>query len=124
MNLIPHYSIYRVNVIPIKKKLHLNLDILLNLVSVYTETPIDALRSKTRKSKIVDIRHIFCYLAWNYTRFPLIEISKKINREDHSTAISARDKIDGLITYDSSIKKTVSKISSVILTNYITQKRV
>lgn len=122
MNLTPYYSISRAVVHIQRRYKKLDLPELLKVVSFFTMVPIPSIKHQTRVEEIVEARHIFCYLAWFYTSYPLREISSHIDRH-YSSAITARNKIDSLLSYDKNLQNTVNKIETLIKTNYKQQKR-
>lgn len=50
------------------------------------------LRQKDKTAESSTPRHLFCYLAWEYTDLGLKEIAKMVNR-DHTTVMSSRTNI-------------------------------
>lgn len=57
------------------------------------------LLSVTRKREIVMQRHTIMYFLYKTQRFSLVSIGKMFNR-DHSTIISAIDKVEGYLMYN------------------------
>lgn len=123
MNLTPSFLIYRAKIKHLDKK-KLTLSILLQIVSEHTGFSLKELKSPSKESEVSDARHIFCWLAWKYTTYVFRKISSEINRKDHSSAINAKDKIEDLLSYESSILHTVSKIENFVKANYIIKKRI
>jgi len=69
------------------------LSVVCDVLNVYAED----VKGKSRKSKISEARHFFCYLAYiSHRSKTLMEIGKFIGR-DHATVLHSKNKISDLI---------------------------
>lgn len=75
------------------------------------------LEGKTRTSNITMGRHIAMYLCRKYLDLPFKEIGEHFGKRDHSTIMSACDKVEKLIKSDNNYKNAISKIEEYFIHN-------
>jgi chromosomal replication initiation ATPase DnaA len=69
---------------------------ILSICSDVLNIPEAEIKGKSRKSKVVIARHIYCYIAYHKTETVSEKVGLVINR-DHSTVIHALKKISGFL---------------------------
>lgn len=69
------------------------LEILLEDVCRALEVPVDKVLSSSRKREHAWPRHIFCYVAFFYTKHTITSISSLVGARDHTTAGHSRDTV-------------------------------
>ncbi len=77
----------------------------------------DDIMSSKRNSEIVTPRHIIMYLLREYLHKTYPEISRILNRKDHTTAISACNKIESEINIDEALNNTINTIIMKLQSN-------
>ncbi len=86
-------------------------DLIINVVSDYTNISYDDIVSSKRSKEIATARQIAMYLCREYLdRFSLKQIGDAVGGKDHTTVISGIEKIKKLIETDSNIRITIEEI--------------
>jgi hypothetical protein len=81
------------------------------VVSDHFGYSIEEIGCKSRKTKICYCRHMMMYFLTNFTRLPLTYIGEKYGGRDHTTVISAKDKIKDMIETDDVVFYEVKAIT-------------
>jgi len=79
-----------------------DLDIILDTVCYVADVPRTSVISSRKRTKIVDARRAYCYIARKHTRYSFAEIGGIINR-DHSTIVYAVKAAEGLLDFNDKI---------------------
>lgn len=95
----------------------LTLDLIKDTVATYYGLTVKQIDSKNRTRIIVNARHISMYLVRKHLDLPYSQIGNEFGGRDHSTVISAYDKIEDLLTKDSGYQQAILDIESKILNN-------
>lgn len=95
----------------------LSLDSIKDLVATYYGLTVKQIDSKNRTRIIVNARHISMYLVRKHLDLSYSQIGKSFGGRDHSTVISAYDKISDKIKTDSSYQLAISEIEKKMLSN-------
>ncbi len=85
------------------------VDNIFRVVSKRFDIPVDTIKSTKRLQSIVYARQICMYLLRTLTDYPSTEIGSYFNR-DHSTVLSAVNKIESLIGEKASVKEDVDAL--------------
>ena len=94
-------------------KFRKNLDTprqILEIVSESCGTTVEEILSKTRKSEIVDARHIFCGIMKKYFDYPYKNIGEHAGGRDHTTAIHAVKTFENRCVLEDGYKQLVDSI--------------
>ncbi len=91
-----------------------NISTIMTAVAYHFEIKISDLKSKKRSQQISVPRQIAMYLCREHTKLSLPEIGRHFGGKDHTTVIFAYKKINGLISKDNNLEKTVRKITDEI----------
>ncbi len=82
----------------------------MSVISEKTGVPIYQITGKSHKRKIVDARHIYCYVM-KYCGFDYKQIANRINR-DRSTVYPSIKKIENIAQYDREFRSLLEKAIS------------
>lgn len=85
---LKHQGISAPQRLELLKSRKISLDWLSVLICGYYDITVKELKSKDRHARIVEARHIFCYVSRLCTTHSLLEIGRFLNR-DHTTVIHA-----------------------------------
>lgn len=99
---------------PIKDKKNLNADLIKCAVSEYYHISQNQLSSKIRTSNIVVARHIAIYLCRSLLDLSLAQIGNEFGGRDHSTVISAYDKVDKMLKENSDYIQAIDDIKKIL----------
>lgn len=92
-----------------------SLDSIKDIVANYYGLTVKQIDSKNRTRIIVNARHISMYLVRKHLDLSYSQIGKEFGGRDHSTIISAYDKIESFIKSDSSYRLAITEIEKKIL---------
>jgi chromosomal replication initiation ATPase DnaA len=100
---------------------HLSTNDLARIICEVCEVKWEQVISDSRKAPIVMARHLFIYFSLRYQKKTQDQIAVVINRDDHSTVIHARDKIQNMVDtndelympYFTEIDKRINEILAV-----------
>jgi len=96
-------------------RLEATKEMILRAVCREYEVTIPQLTAKSRKRKVVEPRHVACYLLRKYAHWVWEEIGTEFNR-DHTTAMNAyravQDRMDTEPEFKARIEKLIPKIFS------------
>lgn len=95
----------------------LSLDSIKETVATYYGLTIKQIDSKNRTGIIVNARHISMYLVRKHLDISYNQIGQAFGGRDHSTVISAYDKIMAKLKSDTSYQLAISEIEKKILVN-------
>ncbi len=93
----------------------LNLETIKDTVANYYGLTVKQIDSKNRTRIIVNARHISMYLVRKHLDLSYSQIGAEFGGRDHSTVISAYDKIESFLKKDSSYKVAINEIEKKIL---------
>ena len=92
-----------------------SLDSIKDVVATYYGLTVKQIDSKNRTRIIVNARHISMYLVRKHLDLSYSQIGKEFGGRDHSTIISAYDKIESFLKTDTSYQVAISEIEKKIL---------
>lgn len=95
----------------------ISLDSIKEIVATYYGLTVKQIDSKNRTRIIVNARHISMYLVRKHLDLPYSQIGNEFGGRDHSTVISAYDKIEDLLKSDNGYKVAIAEIEKKFLTN-------
>ena len=98
-----------------KERDTLSVDSIKDKVATYYGLTVKQIDSKNRTRIIVNARHISMYLIRKHLDISYSKIGEEIGGRDHSTVVSAYDKIQKLLKKESSYQVAVSEIEKKIL---------
>jgi len=94
-----------------------NIHIIFRIIEDETCITVKQIRSKSRKQDFAFLRHIICYILYNYFDYSITSIAEQVNR-DHATVINSIKVVSNELTYPSKIKKLydriITKLNNVI----------
>ena len=97
--------------VPIIGKLYRNgVNILMYGNSLVNQSPIEIMKSKTRKREIVQCRQLAMYFAKQLTKNSLDMIGKHCGNKDHATVLHACKTVNNLADTDKRFKGYISDI--------------
>ncbi len=91
------------------------VDNIFRAVSKRFDETVDTLKSSRRHAKLVYARQVCMYLLRTLTDFPSTEIGSYFNR-DHSTVLSAVNKIEMLMETDPHVREDVESLTELLKT--------
>jgi len=91
-----------------------NFDKIQSVVSDFYGITVDDIISKSRKSKFVLPRHIAMYLIKTHYNIPYATIGNLFGSRDHSTVLTACEKIENELKVDASLKTAILTINKKI----------
>jgi chromosomal replication initiation ATPase DnaA len=100
---------------------HLTTNDLARIICEVCEVKWEQVISESRKAPLVMARHFFIFFSLRYQKKTQDQIAVVINRDDHSTVIHARDKIQNMLDtndelympYYTEIDKRINEILAV-----------
>ncbi len=101
-------------ILPEKKEIVITPDRIRETVAEYYSVPIESLLSQRRDKEVVMPRQIAMYFCHTILSLPYKRIAMLFERNDHTTAISACNKIAQMIETDSAFKDTMESIETRI----------
>ena len=99
-----------VEMLPKKEQIEITPDRIKEVVSQYYSVPMESLLSQRRDKEVVMPRQIAMYFCHTMLSLPYKRISILFERNDHTTAISACNKIAQMIETDPAFKDTIGSI--------------
>lgn len=87
-----------------------SIDNIQSVVADYFKVKVEDMKSKKRNSKIIRPRHVAMYLCRTETDENLVKIGLEFGGRDHSTVISACDKIKNELDSDDNLNKMLKEI--------------
>lgn len=93
----------------------ISLDSIKEIVANYYGLTVKQIDSKNRTRIIVNARHISMYLVRKHLDMSYSQIGNEFGGRDHSTVISACDKIESFLKKDSSYEVAIAEIEKKIL---------
>jgi chromosomal replication initiator protein len=102
------------DMLPQKKEIVITPERIRETVAEYYSIPIESLLSQRRDKEVVMPRQIAMYFCHTLLSLPYKRIAMLFERNDHTTAISACNKISQMITDDSAFADTIESIRSRI----------
>ncbi|UQS84725.1 chromosomal replication initiator protein DnaA [Apilactobacillus apisilvae] len=94
-----------------EKKFEVNIDKILQTVSMYFNLSVDDLKGKKRIQKIVIPRQIAMYLSRTMTNNSLPKIGNAFGGKDHTTVIHAYDKISDEIKSNVNLQNKIDELT-------------
>jgi len=91
-------------------KSNISPSFIINTVSSYYGLSKQQVMTKSRTKNIITARHISMYLCRKHLDMPYKKIADIFNKCDHSTVISACDKIEGFIKENSQYQMAITEI--------------
>ncbi len=96
--------------LPKKKEIEITPDRIKEVVADYYSVPLESILSQRRDKEVVMPRQIAMYFCHTLLSLPYKRISFLFDRNDHTTAISACNKIEQMIAGDPSFRDTMESI--------------
>ncbi len=93
-----------------RQKSEITIDDIIYAVADYYGLTKQQLISKTRTKNIATARHIAMYISRKYLDVSFDRIGKEFGGRDHTTVLSAYDKIDDLVKENESYRQVVSEV--------------
>ena len=93
-----------------KKQSEITVNDIIYAVADYYGLTKQQLVSKTRTKNIANARHIAMYMSRKYLDVSFDRIGKEFGGRDHTTVLSAYEKIDDLVKENESYKQIISEI--------------
>ena len=100
--------------LPKKKEIEITPDRIKEVVADYYSVPLESMMSQRRDKEVVMPRQIAMYFCHTLLSLPYKRISFLFDRNDHTTAISACNKIEQMIDCEPSFKETIESIKTRI----------
>ena len=100
--------------LPKKKEIEITPDRIKETVAEYYSVPLESIMSQRRDKEVVMPRQIAMYFCHTLLSLPYKRIATLFDRNDHTTAISACQKIEQMIDADASFRDTVESIKTRI----------
>ena len=100
--------------LPQKKEVVITPDRIRETVAEYYSIPLESLLSQRRDKEVVMPRQIAMYFCHTLLSLPYKKIAMLFERNDHTTAISACNKIEKMIEEDPSFADTIESIQTRI----------
>lgn len=101
-------------ILPKKEEIVITPDRIKETVAQYYSVSLESLMSQRRDKEVVMPRQIAMYFCHELLSLPYKRIATLFDRNDHTTAISACDKISKMLETDASFRDTVSSIEARI----------
>jgi chromosomal replication initiator protein len=101
-------------ILPQKKAIEITPDRIRETVAEYYSVPVESMLSERRDKEVVMPRQIAMYFCHTMLSLPYKRIATLFDRNDHTTAISACNKIEKMIADDPSFKETIESIKTRI----------
>lgn len=101
--------------LPQVKKVELTPQLIKDSVASFYSVSIDSLMSQRRDKEVIIPRQVAMYLLHEMLSLPYKRISALFNRTDHTTAISACDRISAMMEKDEVFKGTIDDLKGRIL---------
>jgi chromosomal replication initiator protein len=98
---------------PVRRQLNMSIEQVQRVVAEFFQLYHIDLKGKKRTKKITSPRHIAMYLTKELTEYSLTEIGEAFGK-DHSTVISAINKIEGQLMIDPELEPTLQKLRRLI----------
>lgn len=92
----------------------LNANQIKNIVCNYYGLTKQQLISKSRTSNISNARHIAMYLCRKHLDMPFAKIGEEFGKRDHSTVLSACEKIEKRLKKDEALQKAFMQIEKIL----------
>lgn len=89
-------------------------DKIIESVSSYFGITVDMIKSPRRDKEVVLPRQLAMYLCHSLLSYPYLRIAVLFNRSDHTTALSACDKIADLLKTDAPLKSQLDDIHRIL----------
>ena len=102
------------DLLPEDKKVDVNPTRIKEIVADYYHITLQSLMSQRRDKEVVVPRQIAMYLCHDMLSLPYKRIALLFDRSDHTTAISACDRIEKLMGEDVEFKKSLEDIRKKI----------
>ena len=96
--------------LPQKKEIEITPERIRDTVAEYYSIPVESLLSQRRDKEVVMPRQIAMYFCHTLLSLPYKRIATLFDRNDHTTAISACNKISQMIDEDASFADTIESI--------------
>ncbi len=98
------------DMLPQKKEIEITPERIRDTVAEYYSIPVESLLSQRRDKEVVMPRQIAMYFCHTLLSLPYKRIATLFDRNDHTTAISACNKISQMIDEDASFADTIESI--------------
>jgi|Laugrespbdmm15dd_1035085.scaffolds.fasta_scaffold01283_14 chromosomal replication initiator protein len=98
------------------------VDIILNTIVAYSKTPRYLIISPTRKREVCELRQIAMEIIKKNTSLMLKSIGNVFNGRDHSSVISAINKVNDLFETDKKFKEKYLSIQHELSSKFILHK--
>ncbi len=98
-------------ILPKKKEIEITPDRIKETVADYYSVPLESMMSQRRDKEVVMPRQIAMYFCHTMLSLPYKRIATLFDRNDHTTAISACQKIEQMIDTDASFRDTIDSLT-------------
>jgi hypothetical protein len=90
-----------------------SINFIKDVVCAYYNLDVDIYKSKSRKSNIINAKHIAIYICKTQLSLTLVDLGEAFGF-DHSTILYINKKIAGYIEFDSSLKRQIQEIENIL----------
>lgn len=90
-----------------------NIEFIKDIVSFFYGESKIVYELKTRKSKILKIKHIAIYICAKNLKLTLVQLGEKFNY-DHSMIVHIKKKYEGYLEFDNELKKELADIQNIL----------
>ena len=101
-------------ILPQKKAIVITPERIRETVAEYYSVPVESMLSERRDKEVVMPRQIAMYFCHTLLSLPYKKIATLFERNDHTTAISACNKIEKMIAEDAGFRDTIESIQTRI----------
>lgn len=102
------------DMLPEESRVEVTPDRIKEIVADYYRVTLQSLLSQRRDKEVVVPRQVAMYLCHDMLSLPYKKISSLFDRSDHTTAISACTRIEGMMDNDPSFKESIEDIKKKI----------
>lgn len=100
--------------LPKKKEIEITPELIKETVADYYAVPIESMMSQRRDKEVVMPRQIAMYFCHTLLSLPYKRIATLFDRNDHTTALSACQKIEQMMDSDSAFRDTMESLKTRI----------
>lgn len=106
---------YLYKIIETNKKKKITIEYIVEKVSNYFYIPVETIKSKSRKTEVVNARQLCHYFARElFPKKPFREIGLEIGEKNHATCLNSLKVVSNLYETDKKYRKDVDKLSEML----------